>query len=151
MLTTDIGKGCRDVRVRVRKGREGLTVVWVVVGVWYAGRSQLGTLTTDIGKAVKLAKQGQVEFRGDKSAIIHAIIGKVGNDGSALSDDGGSLRDDGSALNSDGSALMNDASAFLFPSPSFYRLNFVYMFVIINFMMKGILAVIALYTNRLSK
>jgi len=38
---------------------------------------KLGTLTTDIGKAVKLAKQGQVEFRGDKSAIIHAIIGKA--------------------------------------------------------------------------
>eukprot|EP00959_Pyramimonas_sp_CCMP1952_P104702 2188605-Pyramimonas_sp.AAC.1 len=37
----------------------------------------LGTLTTDIAKAVKLAKQGQVEFRGDKSAIIHAAVGKV--------------------------------------------------------------------------
>mmetsp|Transcript_8214 Transcript_8214/g.16929 ORF Transcript_8214/g.16929 Transcript_8214/m.16929 type:complete len:332 (-) Transcript_8214:134-1129(-) len=38
---------------------------------------KLGTLTTDITKAVKLAKQGQVEFRGDKSAIIHASVGKV--------------------------------------------------------------------------
>jgi large subunit ribosomal protein L1 len=36
-----------------------------------------GTVTFDVGKAVKEIKAGKVEFRVDKTAIIHAPIGKV--------------------------------------------------------------------------
>src|SRR6187397_426714 len=36
-----------------------------------------GTVTTDIGKAVKEIKAGKVEFRVDKTGIIHAPIGKI--------------------------------------------------------------------------
>ncbi len=38
---------------------------------------KLGTVTTDIGKAVKDAKSGQVKFKNDKAGIIHAGIGKL--------------------------------------------------------------------------
>jgi large subunit ribosomal protein L1 len=38
---------------------------------------KLGTVTPNIGEAVKAAKSGQVEFRLDKAAIIHAGIGKA--------------------------------------------------------------------------
>ncbi|HLG90613.1 MAG TPA: 50S ribosomal protein L1 [Candidatus Saccharimonadales bacterium] len=36
-----------------------------------------GTVTTDIGKAVKEARAGRVEYRVDQSGIIHLGIGKV--------------------------------------------------------------------------
>jgi large subunit ribosomal protein L1 len=36
-----------------------------------------GTVTMDVGGAVKAAKAGKVEYRVDKSGIIHAPIGKV--------------------------------------------------------------------------
>ena len=36
-----------------------------------------GTVTTDIGKAVKEIKAGKVEFRVDKTGIIHAPLGKM--------------------------------------------------------------------------
>jgi len=36
-----------------------------------------GTLTTDVGKAVKEIKNGKIEFRNDKEGNIHAVIGKV--------------------------------------------------------------------------
>jgi large subunit ribosomal protein L1 len=36
-----------------------------------------GTVTMDIGKAVKEVKQGKIDFKVDKSGIIHASIGKV--------------------------------------------------------------------------
>jgi large subunit ribosomal protein L1 len=36
-----------------------------------------GTVTMEIGKAVKEAKAGKIEFRIDKQGIIHTIIGKV--------------------------------------------------------------------------
>ncbi len=38
---------------------------------------KLGTVTTDISKAVKDAKSGQVKFKNDKSGIVHAGIGKL--------------------------------------------------------------------------
>lgn len=38
---------------------------------------KLGTVTPNIAEAVKAAKSGQVEFRLDKAAIIHAGIGKA--------------------------------------------------------------------------
>ena len=36
-----------------------------------------GTVTMDIGKAVKEAKAGKIEYRLDKTNIIHCPIGKV--------------------------------------------------------------------------
>src|SRR3990167_4931393 len=36
-----------------------------------------GTVTTDVTKAIKECKAGRVEFRTDKSGIIHCPIGKV--------------------------------------------------------------------------
>ena len=36
-----------------------------------------GTVTFDVGKAVKEIKAGKVEFRVDKTAIMHAPVGKV--------------------------------------------------------------------------
>ena len=38
---------------------------------------KLGTVTHDIASAIKNAKSGQVQFRNDKSGIIHAGIGKL--------------------------------------------------------------------------
>ncbi len=36
-----------------------------------------GTVTMDVGKAVKEVKQGKIDFKVDKSGIVHASIGKV--------------------------------------------------------------------------
>jgi len=36
-----------------------------------------GTVTMEVGKAVKEVKQGKIDFKVDKSGIIHASIGKV--------------------------------------------------------------------------
>ena len=38
---------------------------------------KVGTVTTDVEKAVQNAKAGQVRFRTDKAGIIHSTIGKV--------------------------------------------------------------------------
>ena len=36
-----------------------------------------GTVTFDVGKAVKEIKAGKVEYRVDKTGIVHAPVGKV--------------------------------------------------------------------------
>ena len=36
-----------------------------------------GTVTMEIGKAVKEVKQGKIDFKVDKTGIIHTSIGKV--------------------------------------------------------------------------
>ena len=38
---------------------------------------KLGTVTNEVGKAVKDAKSGQVKFKNEKSGIVHAGIGKL--------------------------------------------------------------------------
>lgn len=38
---------------------------------------KVGTVTPDVEKAVKNAKAGQVQYRTDKSGIIHATIGRI--------------------------------------------------------------------------
>jgi len=38
---------------------------------------KLGTVTTDVAKAVQEAKAGQVEFRAEKAGIVHVAIGKA--------------------------------------------------------------------------
>jgi large subunit ribosomal protein L1 len=43
-----------------------------------------GTVTTEVGKAVREIKAGKVEFRVDKTAIIHAPVGKVSFSADAL-------------------------------------------------------------------
>lgn len=37
---------------------------------------RLGSVTMDIGKAVRLAKSGQVSFKTDKGGILHCSVGK---------------------------------------------------------------------------
>ncbi len=43
-----------------------------------------GTVTPDVGEAVKAAKGGAVDFRAEKAGIIHAGIGKISFDEKAL-------------------------------------------------------------------
>ncbi|HLP74791.1 MAG TPA: 50S ribosomal protein L1 [Bacteroidales bacterium] len=45
-----------------------------------------GTVTMEIGKAVKEVKQGKIDFKVDKTGIIHASIGKVSFDPNKISD-----------------------------------------------------------------
>ncbi len=45
-----------------------------------------GTVTFDVGKAVEEIKAGKLEFRVDKGGVVHAAIGKVSFDASALID-----------------------------------------------------------------
>lgn len=45
---------------------------------------KVGTVTTDVAKAVNNAKAGQVSFRSDKGGIIHCTIGKVNFEVKAL-------------------------------------------------------------------
>src|SRR6476620_1116466 len=43
-----------------------------------------GTVTTDVAKAVQEVKAGKVDFKVDKTAILHVPVGKVSFDGPAL-------------------------------------------------------------------
>ncbi|TDJ25388.1 MAG: 50S ribosomal protein L1 [Gammaproteobacteria bacterium] len=43
-----------------------------------------GTVTPDVELAVKNAKAGQVQFRTDRSGIVHGSVGRVGFDASAI-------------------------------------------------------------------
>ena len=45
-----------------------------------------GTVTMEVGKAVKEIKGGKVEFRVDKTSIIHSPIGKTSFDGKKLTE-----------------------------------------------------------------
>ncbi|MBS0272671.1 MAG: 50S ribosomal protein L1 [Proteobacteria bacterium] len=45
---------------------------------------KLGTVTMDVAEAVKAAKGGQVEYRAEKSGIVHAGIGKASFSGSDI-------------------------------------------------------------------
>jgi large subunit ribosomal protein L1 len=47
---------------------------------------KLGTVTNDVAEAVKATKGGQVEFRAEKSGLIHAGIGKASFSEAALAD-----------------------------------------------------------------
>lgn len=50
-----------------------------------------GTVTFDLARAVKEIKAGKVEFRLDKTAIIHAPIGKISFDAGHLAENAGAL------------------------------------------------------------
>jgi large subunit ribosomal protein L1 len=45
-----------------------------------------GTVTFDVGKAIREIKAGKVEFRVDKTAIIHVPVGKMSFDDQKISD-----------------------------------------------------------------
>ncbi len=45
-----------------------------------------GTVTPNIGQAVKDVKAGKIDFRVDKSGIVHSIVGKVSFDESKLTE-----------------------------------------------------------------
>ena len=38
---------------------------------------KLGTVTNDLEKIIKSIKSGQIEFKADKTGIVHAGIGKI--------------------------------------------------------------------------
>lgn len=52
-----------------------------------------GTVTLDIAKAVKEVKAGKVEFRVDKTGIIHAPVGKISFDAQKLRENASMLID----------------------------------------------------------
>lgn len=47
---------------------------------------KVGTVTKNVGNAVKHLKQGRVDFRADKTGIVHAGVGKVSFNEDALQD-----------------------------------------------------------------
>ena len=50
-----------------------------------------GTVTMDIGKAVGDVKKGKIDFKVDKTGIIHAVIGKVSFDANKISENANEL------------------------------------------------------------
>jgi large subunit ribosomal protein L1 len=50
-----------------------------------------GTVTMDVGRAVREVKAGKVEFRVDKTGIIHCAVGKVSFDAEKLVDNAQAL------------------------------------------------------------
>ena len=50
-----------------------------------------GTVTMDIGKAVSDVKKGKIDFKVDKTGIIHAAIGKVSFDSKKISENASEL------------------------------------------------------------
>jgi large subunit ribosomal protein L1 len=45
---------------------------------------KVGTVTMDVGKAVEESKAGKVEYRTDRTAIVHMTVGKTSFDDRAL-------------------------------------------------------------------
>ncbi|MBV9356181.1 MAG: 50S ribosomal protein L1 [Chloroflexi bacterium] len=52
-----------------------------------------GTVTADIGRAIREIKGGRVEFRVDRTGVIHAPVGKVSFDAEQLASNVGALVD----------------------------------------------------------
>jgi large subunit ribosomal protein L1 len=86
--------GADDLAERIREGFDDFDVaiatpdLMPVVGrlgriLGPAGKMpnpKVGTVTTDVAKAVSEAKAGKVEYRTDRHAIVHLVIGKTGFD-----------------------------------------------------------------------
>ncbi len=49
-------------------------------------KPKAGTVTNDLGRAVKAIKAGRVEYKSDKTGVIHAILGKKSFDLSILAE-----------------------------------------------------------------
>src|SRR5262249_37170059 len=47
---------------------------------------KVGTVTADVGRAVREAKAGKVEYRVDKAGGVHCRIGRISFDGKKLTD-----------------------------------------------------------------
>ncbi|HTA27252.1 MAG TPA: 50S ribosomal protein L1 [Bacteroidia bacterium] len=47
---------------------------------------KIGTVTQDVGKAVKEAKAGKIEYKADKDGIVHVSVGKVSFDTAQIAD-----------------------------------------------------------------
>jgi large subunit ribosomal protein L1 len=45
---------------------------------------KVGTVTVDVAKAVEDSKSGKVEYRTDRTAIVHLVIGKASFEDKAL-------------------------------------------------------------------
>jgi large subunit ribosomal protein L1 len=54
---------------------------------------KLGTVTMDVGTAVRENKAGKVEYKVDKSGIIHAVVGKKSFDAQKIVDNAAALID----------------------------------------------------------
>ena len=54
---------------------------------------KVGTVTFDVGAAVKLSKAGKISYRTDKAGLIHCAIGKRSFSQEALSENFGALMD----------------------------------------------------------
>jgi large subunit ribosomal protein L1 len=52
-----------------------------------------GTVTADVGRAVRETKAGKIEFRVDKTGVIHAPVGKVSFDQQRLTENARTLID----------------------------------------------------------
>jgi large subunit ribosomal protein L1 len=52
---------------------------------------KVGTVTFDVGKAVRELKGGRIEFKAEKSGIVHARIGKISFGGDKLRDNAWTL------------------------------------------------------------
>jgi len=55
---------------------------------------KVGTVTNDVTKAVSEAKAGKVEYRTDRTAIVHLPIGKASFEASALVENFAALIDE---------------------------------------------------------
>ncbi len=55
---------------------------------------KVGTVTDDVGKAVEESKAGKIEYRTDRSAIVHVTIGRADFDASALLENYAALIDE---------------------------------------------------------
>jgi large subunit ribosomal protein L1 len=54
---------------------------------------KVGTVTFEVGRAVREAKAGKVEFRVEKAGIVHAPVGKKSFGADALADNARALID----------------------------------------------------------
>jgi large subunit ribosomal protein L1 len=86
--------GAQDLAKRIQEGFDDFDVVIAtpdmmsVVGqlgriLGPAGKMpnpKVGTVTMDVGKAVEESKSGKVEYRTDRTAIVHVVIGKASFD-----------------------------------------------------------------------
>jgi large subunit ribosomal protein L1 len=54
---------------------------------------KLGTVTMDVGNAVRENKAGKVEYKVDKAGIVHAVVGKKSFDAQKIVDNAGALID----------------------------------------------------------
>jgi large subunit ribosomal protein L1 len=54
---------------------------------------KLGTVTMDVGNAVRENKAGKIEYKVDKSGIIHAVVGKKSFDAQKIVDNAAALID----------------------------------------------------------